>query len=216
MFTSHPTHTINPDYVFLACRLAACEPGDLQHVVWRDDQLVVILATGAKHVFTAHQIFDAGWRDGQLLHYAALHIESDNSGEHMRLVRAQMNPEHTPAHIAALEAVSNAHPGELEAAKRNAPAAPTYVEQYHKAAAAITEAEIAAAKPTPQAPEPYPPAPPPAQPRPYEAPPDVGADLRVRPDPSVRPAPKPTWQKPGAKQPPPAPKDADEPFGRDR
>jgi hypothetical protein len=129
---------IDPEFINLACRLANCQPQDLMAVAWRDNELVVVVQPGPKHVFTAQQIFDAGWRDGQLLRSDA---------------RPQPEPKPAPtaAAVASLEHVANAHPGELAAAVHNAPPAPTYTDQYRKAADELTEAQRQEAKAKAQA-----------------------------------------------------------------
>jgi hypothetical protein len=104
---------IDPEFINLACRLANCQPQELLAVAWRDDELVVVVQPGPKHVFTAQQIFDAGWRDGQLIR--------DQLNPRPQLVADLAAP--TTTDIAALKAVSNAHPGELAAAEHNAPPA---------------------------------------------------------------------------------------------
>jgi hypothetical protein len=109
-----PTHstnaqqTIDPEFSPLACLLADCQPDQLLAVAWRDDELVVIVNPGQKFVYTAQQIYAAGWNHGQLIR--------DSQPRPL----PQPKP-HTPHEVAALEHVAAAHPGELAAAVINIP-----------------------------------------------------------------------------------------------
>jgi hypothetical protein len=135
MFNQHSTaqqHTpipnalkgVDPELITLACHMAHCAPADLMAVAWHDDgSLAVVVQPGPKHIFTAQQIFEA-----RLDHPVP------------QVVAEQPAP--TLGQVAALEHVANAHPGELAAAEHNAPPAPNYTDQYRKAAAELTEAEL--------------------------------------------------------------------------
>jgi hypothetical protein len=106
--SEHAQQPIDPEFSPLACILADCQPEQLLAVAWRDDELVIIVAPGTKHVFTAKQVFDAGWSHGQLIR------------DQIRASKAEPAPV-TPHQITALESVAAAHPGELAAAMINTP-----------------------------------------------------------------------------------------------
>jgi hypothetical protein len=122
--SEHAQQTIDPEFSPLACILADCQPEQLLAVAWRDDELVVIVAPGTKQVFTAQQIYDAGWQHGQGI-----------GGRQIRAARAEP-VQVTPHEITALEHVAAAHPGELAAAMINtARPTPAPFQQAHERAA---------------------------------------------------------------------------------